>query len=89
MQAVKAQTSLCECETLPELSLLGTYMNADAKLDSLFPLDSYACMFNNAELKLRVGNENLCSYFSTKTYVVGTQKNRLNETVLLSTQSLC
>ena len=25
------------------------------------------------------------SYFSTKTYVVGTQKNRLNETVLLST----
>ena len=24
------------------------------------------------------------SYFSTKTYVVGTQKNRLNETVLLS-----
>ena len=26
------------------------------------------------------------SYFSTKTYVVGTQKNRLNETVLLSIQ---
>ena len=26
------------------------------------------------------------SYFSTKTYVVGTKKNRLNETVLLSTQ---
>ena len=26
------------------------------------------------------------SYFSTKTYVVSTQKNRLNETVLLSTQ---
>ena len=25
------------------------------------------------------------SYFSTKTYVVGTQKNRLNERVLLST----
>ena len=25
------------------------------------------------------------SYFSTKTYVVGTHKNRLNETVLLST----
>ena len=25
------------------------------------------------------------SYFSTKTYVVGTQKNRLNETVHLST----
>ena len=28
------------------------------------------------------------SYFSTKTYVVGTQKNRLNETVLLSTQHM-
>ena len=27
------------------------------------------------------------SRFSTKTYVVGTQKNRLNETVLLSTQN--
>ena len=29
------------------------------------------------------------SYFSTKTYVVGTQENRLNETVLLSTQKTC
>ena len=29
------------------------------------------------------------SYFSTKTYVVGTQKNSLNETVLLSTQNAC
>ena len=27
------------------------------------------------------------SYFSTETYVVGTQKNRLHETVLLSTQT--
>ena len=27
------------------------------------------------------------SYFSTQTYVVSTQKNRLNETVLLSTQN--
>ena len=26
-------------------------------------------------------------YFSSKTYVVGTQKNRLNETVLLSTKT--
>ena len=30
----------------------------------------------------------LFSYFSTKTYVVGTQKNRFNETVLLSTQNI-
>ena len=28
-------------------------------------------------------------YFSTKTYVVGTQKNRLNDTVLLSTLNIC
>ena len=31
--------------------------------------------------------KNLISYFSTKTYVVGTQKNRLKETVLLNTQT--
>ena len=31
----------------------------------------------------------LFSYFWIKTYVVGTQKNRLNETILLSTQNLC
>ena len=28
-------------------------------------------------------------YFSAKTYVVGTQKNHLNETVLLSNQNTC
>ena len=39
--------------------------------------------------QIRVGNWNLFSYFSTKTYVVGTQKNRLDETVLLSTQNTC
>ena len=33
--------------------------------------------------------ENYFSYFSTKTYVVGTKKNRLNETVLFSTQNIC
>ena len=33
--------------------------------------------------------ENYFSYFSTKTYVVGTQKNRLHETVLLSTNNIC
>ena len=31
--------------------------------------------------------KNSFSYFSTKTNVVGTQKNRLNEMVLLSTQN--
>ena len=33
--------------------------------------------------------EKYISYFSTKTYVVGDQKNRLNEMVLLSTQNIC
>ena len=33
--------------------------------------------------------ESYFSYFSTKTYVVGTQKNRLHETVLLSTNNIC
>ena len=28
------------------------------------------------------------SYFTTKTYIVGTQKNRLNETVLLIIQNI-
>ena len=33
--------------------------------------------------------ENYFSYFPTKIYVLGTQKNRLNETVLLSTLNTC
>ena len=33
--------------------------------------------------------ENYFSYFSTKTYVVGAQKNRLDEKVLLGTQNTC
>ena len=32
---------------------------------------------------------NYFSYFSTKTYVEGTQKNHLNETVPLSTENIC
>ena len=39
--------------------------------------------------QIRVCNFKLFSYFSTKTYVMSTQKNRLNETVLLSTQNTC
>ena len=33
--------------------------------------------------------ENYISYFSTKTYVVGSQKNHLHEMVLLNTQNIC
>ena len=32
---------------------------------------------------------NLFSYFSIKSYVVGTQNNGLNETVILSGQNMC
>ena len=39
---------------------------------------------------VRVHNKtNIFSYFSTKTYAVGTQKNHLNETVHLSAQNIC
>ena len=40
-------------------------------------------------LQIRVCNWKLFSHFSTKTYVVGTQKNCLIETVLLSTPDTC
>ena len=39
-------------------------------------------------LKRSVRTRNYFSYFSTK-YVVCSQKNRLDETVLLNTQNLC
>ena len=52
-------------------------------------IDRLKARVRNPGLKLRVRNENLTSYFSTKTYVVGTQKNRLIETVRLSTQNMC
>ena len=39
-------------------------------------------------LVLSVYQKNYFSYFSTKTYVVGSQKKRLNERVLLSTQNI-
>ena len=37
---------------------------------------------DNRPLVQRVRTKKLISYYSTKTNVVGTQKNRLNETVL-------
>ena len=45
--------------------------------------------FLNSGLQIRVRFGKSFLYFSSKTYVVGTQKNRLNETVLLSTQNTC
>ena len=43
-------------------------------------------LLRHPDIKERVV-KNYFSYFSTKIYVVGPQKNRLNETVLLSTQN--
>ena len=41
-------------------------------------------------LQIRVRNlKAFLFYLSTKTFVVDTQKNRLNETVLLSIQNIC
>ena len=37
--------------------------------------------------QIRVCNQNLFSYFSTKTYVVGTEKNRFIETALFNIQN--
>ena len=48
------------------------------------------CLHGVQAFSKRVHNRKII-YFSTKTYVVGTQKNRLilDETVLLSTQNIC
>ena len=39
--------------------------------------------------QIRVCNRNLFLFFSTKTYVVGTQKNSLDEMFFLSTHNIC
>ena len=43
----------------------------------------------NSGLQIRECTGKLLFLFLNQTYVVGTQKNRLNETVLLSTQNRC
>ena len=44
--------------------------------------------FSLADLDKYAYQNIIFSYFSSKTYVVGNQKNRLNETVLLSTKNI-
>ena len=51
--------------------------------------ETISLCINIAGLQIRVRIGKLFLYFSSKTYVVGTQKNRLNERVLLSTQNTC
>ena len=46
-------------------------------------------LFDLNTVYIYTGSADKFSYFSTKTYVVGTQKNRLNEMVLMSTQNIC
>ena len=47
-------------------------------------------VFQCSYMRFRSPNKSvLLFFFSTKTNVVGTQKNCLNETVLLSTQNTC
>ena len=48
-----------------------------------------ALVLSQTGLQVRVCNLKIIFLFSIKTYVVGTQKNHLNETVLMSTQNMC
>ena len=61
-------------KTLYYKTLLETYLVKNLKVNGIYQDYSYECLQSN---KL--------SHFSTKTYVVGTQKNCRNETVLLNT----
>ena len=54
----------------------------------IISIRGYLVEQDHAGLQLRVRNENLMFLFLNETYVVGTQKNRLNETVLLRTQNI-
>ena len=62
----------------------------DKKIITIFRLKNFAFL-DLCSMQLRkfvlFHLKNYFSYFSTKTYVVGTQKKRLIETVLLSTHS--
>ena len=74
---VKSQFGFGDLDSVFKWSLLDIYCPIKLKL---------ACMFHNSGLQIRVCIGRLF-FFSFKTYVVGTQKNHLNETVLLSTQN--
>ena len=59
-------------------------------LDCITKTTLKSCFGVKTSPQIRVHvTENYFSYFSTKTYVVGAQKNRLDETVLMSTQNTC
>ena len=52
-------------------------------------LFSYCMNANSKGLQISGHNQKYFFHSSTETYVVGTQKNRLSETVLLSTHNTC
>ena len=52
-------------------------------------LDRFYCSFKESKPPDKSVFCKTIFYFSSKAYVVGTQKNCLNETVLLSTQNTC
>ena len=65
----------------------------EGKAQSLSPWPHYvayhACLKNDYQaFSEKCVTKNSFSYFSTKTNVVGTQKNRLNETICLSVQNM-
>ena len=68
------------------------YANA---LISVLPLpagdrtDDFCSLKIISGLELRVRNRKIIVLFLYQTYVVGTQKNRLEDMVLLSTQNIC
>ena len=51
--------------------------------------DQTALIWDYQDFRKECVTEKYFSYFSTKSYVVGTQKDHLNEMVLLSTQYIC
>ena len=59
-------------------SLVGAGEDQKVKLNKVI-----AMLAKSVQLKIHF------FFISTKTYVVGTQKNRLNERVLLSTENTC
>ena len=55
--------------------------------ENKFSISHSSLEVSGLQIRVHIGNYFL--NFSSETYVVGTQKNRLNETVLLSTQNTC
>ena len=61
----------------------------DWSTNTTFALKIGTHLHNTLTATIEGLSPNQFSHFSIKTYVVGTLKNHLNETVLLSTQNIC